>query len=77
MRIIKVIESKRWVNRVTGKTASIYGALPYSSDTEKQNWEMQPNGYTWVNSNGTIGVGRPNAKTYGEAIEIMNKVNNL
>lgn len=77
MRIIKVIESKHWVNKVTGATASIYGAIPYTNETEKQNWEVKTRGWTWMASNGTIGIGRQPADTYESAIEIMNKINSL
>ena len=77
MKILEVIESKRWVNKVTGQTASIYGAVPYFGDQGKANWSIEVVGYTWKLDNGTIGLGRIPAKTYEEAIEIMIKFNNL
>lgn len=77
MRVIKVIESKRWVNLLTGNTASIYGSVPYTSDNDACNWKIVAKGYTWLRSDGTVGLGRMPATTYEEAIEVMNKVNNL
>ena len=34
MRILEVIESKRWRNVKTGATTSLYGAVPYHNSTE-------------------------------------------
>lgn len=76
MKIIEVIEAKKWVNKVSGQTASIYGAVPYYGD-DKNNWEIQVVGYTWLKSDGTVGLGRVPAKTKEEAVEVMNKVNGL
>ena len=77
MKITEIIESKQWRNKVTGETASIYGSLPYFMDAEKDNWEIETVGYTWKLDNGTIGIGRKPAKTYKEALEVMNKLNRL
>ena len=74
-RIIEVIESKQWRNTKTGQTASIYGAVPYCSEQDKQNWIIEKCGYTWKRANGTIGLGRKPAKTYKEAVEVMEKIN--
>lgn len=75
MRIIEVIESKRWRNLVTGATASIYGACPYYSSKHAHDWVMETVGYTWRLDNGTIGLGRMPAKTHVEAVEIMHRYN--
>lgn len=75
MRILEVIESKHWRNKVTGQTASIYGAMPYASSADKANWELATGGFTWRNDNGTIGLGRVPAKTREEALEVMRKFN--
>jgi len=75
--IVEIIESKIWVNLVTGLTASIYGAVPYGSDADKDDWEVKTVGYTWKLKDGTIGLGRRPVKTYEEAVEVMNKVNAL
>ena len=75
MKIKKVIEAKHWINKVTGQTASVYGAIPYTSLADKNNWEIATVGWTWVRSDGCIGLGRTPAKTKLEAIDIMNRIN--
>lgn len=75
MRILEVIPSKSWKNTHTGATASLYGAVPYVTTAEAEGWEIVVKGYTWLCSNDTIGLGRPPAKTYEEAVEVMNKFN--
>lgn len=75
MKVIEVIESKRWRNTKTGQTASIYGAVPYQGDQGP--WIIETIGFTWRLDNGTVGLGRMPAKTRAEAEEIMRKVNNL
>ncbi len=75
MKIIKVIPSRHWRNTKTQATASIYGAAPYNSDADKANWVIEVSGYTWLNDNGTIGLGRMPAATLEEAVEIMDKYN--
>lgn len=75
MRVIEVIESKRWRNVNTNATASIYGAVPYTSDADKPNWIIETVGWTWRNDNGTVGLGRAPAKTREEALEVMQRVN--
>jgi hypothetical protein len=75
MRIIEVIPAKRWKNTITGATASIYGAVPWSSDSEKQQWTLETVGFTWRVDNRTVGIGRVPAKTEEEAIEVMERFN--
>ena len=75
MKVIEVIESKRWKNTKTGQTASIYGAVPYQGDQGP--WIIETVGWTWRLDNGTVGLGRMPAKTRAEAEEIMRKVNSL
>lgn len=72
MRILRVIESKVW-RHTSGRTASIYGACPWTGrpgDTQAD-WQMETWGWTWENSNGTIGLGRVPAKTREEAEAVM------
>lgn len=76
MKIIQIVESKHWVNSKTNQTASIYGAVPYTNDLDKQDWSIQTRGYTWRLDNGTVGLGRTPVKTYGEALEVMQQFNN-
>ena len=55
----EAIESRRWFNRKTGATASIYGSTPYISAADKPNWSIKTVGYTVRdNQTGTIGTGR-------------------
>lgn len=78
MKIItEIIKSRAWINKKTGETTSIYGAVPYVSESDKQNWEIETRGYTWRKYDGTIGLGRAPAKSYEEALEVMNKVNTI
>ena len=77
MRVIEIIESRRWVNKQTGQTASIYGAVPWTIQNEKNHWCIETIGYTWKMSNGTVGLGRRPAETYEEARKIADAVNQL
>lgn len=72
----EIIESKKWVNTITGATASIYGSVPYISDNEKPNWEIITVGYTIRNNDtGAVGLGRLPFKTMYEAVEHLRKLN--
>lgn len=75
MRIVQVIPSRVWVNRVTGQRASIYGAAPWTSEADRANWEMVNQGFTWELSNGTVGLGRVPASTREEAEKVMHAHN--
>lgn len=75
MKVIEVIESKQW-RHADGRTASLYGAVPYTSEADKSNWSVVTVGYTWLNDNGTVGLGRVPAKTREEAMEVMERINN-
>ena len=76
MRITGIIEHKVY-KHVSGRTASIYGACPWTSQADKANWSLETKGFTWQMSNGTVGFGRGPAKTRGEAEETMRKFNAL
>lgn len=72
----EVIESKRWVNTVTGRTASLYGAVPWTTEAEKDQWTVQSAGWTVRdNKNGTVGIGRLPWPTKEEAQTWANKEN--
>lgn len=72
----EIIESKNWVNTITGQTASIYGSVPYTNDTDKTNWVIEVVGYTIRNNDtGTVGLGRKPFKTMYEATEQLRKLN--
>lgn len=63
----EVIESKHWV-RDDGRTASIYGAVPWVSASEEKRWKIVPRGYTVRdNERGTVGIGRQPWTTRAEA----------
>ena len=75
MKIIEIIESRRWINSQTGATASIYGSAPYTSESDKRNWSIETIGFTWRLSNGTVGLSRTPAKTREEAKQVMRAFN--
>lgn len=75
MHVVSIIPYYVWVHKTTGRKVSVSGALPWVSESEKQNWEMQQQGFTWQMSNGTRGFGRPAANTVEEAKELANKIN--
>lgn len=62
-----VIPSRRW-QRDDGRTASVYGSVPWVSDSERDRWSMVNVGWTVRdNQRGTIGVGRAPWATREEA----------
>ena len=70
MEKYSIIEAKRWQHK-DGRTASIYGAVPYYSNND--GWEVVTVGYTLQNnSTGTVGIGRKPFKTLEEAQEYIN-----
>lgn len=73
--ITDVIPSRVWVNKRNGRTASIYGSVPWLSQAEKEEWEMKTRGWTWKLNDGTVGLGRVPAKTREEAVELMERFN--
>lgn len=53
-----IIESKRWICD-DGRTASVYGAAPWTSTTERHRWQLQIVGWTVQHrKTGTVGLGR-------------------
>lgn len=55
----EVIESRHWLNSKTGRTASIYGSSPYTSEAERPDWAIVSAGWTIRdNDSGTVGCGR-------------------
>lgn len=62
----KVIEH-RFYRHTTGRSASIYGALPWRNEVEKADWTMVTEGYTIEHPDGTIGIGRKPFATAAEA----------
>lgn len=61
MNRYEVIPSRRWQSNA-GRTASVYGAVPYRSDAEKarDGWQVVTVGWTIRdNARGTVGICRP------------------
>ena len=70
-----VVEYAVW-KHVSGKRASIHGAVPYLSAADKTNWEVVKDGFTLYNSHSnTYGCGRPPCKTREEAQALADKFN--
>lgn len=73
-----IVENKVWENDVTGQRASIYGAVPYHSQKEAENWKMVTNGYSVTDMVDNIGcVGGRVFSTKGEAEQKMKSLNEL
>jgi len=56
MNRYSVIESKVWKHK-DGRTASIYGACPWYSETDRNNWTILVRGWT-IKDNKTNEIGR-------------------
>jgi hypothetical protein len=75
MKRYEVIESKMW-KRDDGASASIYGAVPWTSAAEEKRWKIVTRGYTVRdNVSGTVGIGRQPWKTREEAQAWVDKGN--
>lgn len=75
MKITKVIRSKRLRHTASGATVSIFGAVPWMSESEADEWEVITGRWTWQRDDGCFGLCRPPAKTEAEAIEVMEAFN--
>lgn len=75
MKVVRVIESKVWRNKLTGARVSPYGACPWMSVGEREQWELVSQGWSWELDNGTVGLGRVPAKTREEAEMVMRRFN--
>lgn len=63
----EVIEHKVW-KHANGRTASLYGSVPYLSAEEKLNWKVETVGFTVRNNHtNTVGIGRKPWATKAEA----------
>lgn len=55
----EVVESRVW-QRDDGAKASIFGAMPWTSEQEKTRWQVVSQGWTVRdNKTNTVGMGRP------------------
>lgn len=75
---VKVVPHKKWYNKRDGREASLYGASPWKSPFEAQDWEVVQKGYTWecVDHRGfvTIGASRRPVESREKAEEIAEKL---
>lgn len=70
-----VFPSRHWVH-TSGRTASLFGAVPYVRDAESEGWSIKDAGFTIYDSlNNTYGCGRPPFKTAQEAQALCDKFN--
>lgn len=71
----EVVESRCWRNTRTGRTASIYGALPFLPHEEHE-WRVESRGFTLRdNVDGTVGCGRPAFQRREDAQELADRWN--
>jgi len=75
--ILAVIPSYVCRHKATGRTASPYGAAPWTGakGDEEEDWESIQAGWTWLRADGTVGLGRKPAATYDEAVKVMEEIN--
>lgn len=69
-----VIPSRRW-RHSSGRTASLYGASPWTSQADRANWQIEESGFTIQNPDGTIGCGKPPSATREEAQALADRLN--
>jgi hypothetical protein len=71
----EIIESKHW-KHVSGRTASILGAVPYVNAADAENWQIVIAGWTVRdNRSGSVGTGRKPFQTREEAQAFADKFN--
>jgi hypothetical protein len=63
----KVIEARRWRNPKTGRTASVYGSVPWTHEADRADWLMESVGWTIQHPDGTVGIGRAPFETAEQA----------
>jgi hypothetical protein len=70
----EVIESRAW-RHVSGATASIYGAAPWTTAADKDNWTIEARGWTVRNPHtGQVGACRQPFATRDEAQAYADRV---
>ena len=74
MQRYDIIPAKHWVH-TDGRTASIYGAVPYTSEAEQASWSIQPVGFTIRdNKTNTVGLGRKPFASMADAQAVLTKL---
>lgn len=66
MIIARVVEHRYW-RHTSGATASLRGAVPYTSEAGRAEWTVVRAGWVWQYENGTVGNGRAPFATEEEA----------
>jgi len=78
MKTVEVIPCRYWMNHVTGASASLFGAAPWSSEADRPEWSVVEDGFTWrvTSRSGSvrIGLGRRPVETREEAESIAAEV---
>lgn len=54
MEALEIIEARIHRHIATGRTASIYGAVPWRSNAERAEWEIVSNGFSFRRPDGTV-----------------------
>ena len=62
----EAVPHRVWSNKANGKTASMFGAVPYT-EADKDDWELVTIGWTVKHPDGTRGVGKFAMATKEEA----------
>ena len=71
----EVVRETYWYNVLTGHRASIYGAVPWTTDNAKLAWVIKEGGWTVRNPlTGQVGIGRPACATFAEANNLALKL---
>ncbi len=67
----EVVESRVWVNVLTGRQASPYVSVPLLSENERSALQLQVRGWTVKNPHtGEVGIGRAPCATFDEACQL-------
>jgi hypothetical protein len=69
-------ESKNW-KHTSGRTASIYGAVPYYTDADKKHWTIETNGYSFYDDRTNTVHNFGKRWTRAEAVVKVGQLNNL
>lgn len=75
----EIAPCRHWKNTKTGRTASLYGAVPYT-DGDRKDWEIVVNGFGyWDHNNGTFHNfnGNPGVNENDAAAKLSRFTNNF
>lgn len=75
MYATEIIQCRFW-RRDDGARASVFGAVPWTSDAERPRWQIVTDGYTLRWSDGTVGTyGHGRCPTFEDARQIAERAN--